>query len=72
MVECLPHRQITRTRQEGAHERTEADEGLGVARGVPAVHDGCPGSFPFEACASSKGSVARFVQKIIALSSDRT
>ena len=68
MLQRLPHRQAAGTQRKDAHERTEADEGLGVAGGVPAVHDGCPGSIPFEARASARC----FVQMIVALSSDRT
>jgi len=51
----LGHAMVGRPPQrDGAHERTTAGEGLGVAMGVPAVHDGRPGSVPFEACGSSK------------------
>ena len=55
MVRHLPRGQAARTQRKGACERTQAGEGLGVAKGVPAVHDGCPGSVPSEACESSKG-----------------
>ena len=64
----LPHRQVARTRQ-GAHERMQAGEGLGVAMGVPAVHDGRPG---FSSVRSARSEPARCVQKIVALPSDRT
>ena len=56
MVGRLPQR-------DDAHERTTAGEGLGVAMGIPAVHDGCPGSFRSKRAARARVSVARFVQK---------
>jgi len=43
MVECLPARQRARRQRQVAHERIPAGEGSGVAKGVPAVHDGVSG-----------------------------
>ena len=61
-----------RTQREGAHERTQAGEGFGVAMGDPAVHDGVLVAFRFEVPRRAKVSGLHFVQKVIALSSDRT
>ena len=46
MLRRPPRRQAAIRQRDGAHARTEAGEGLGGAKGVPAVHDGCPGAFP--------------------------
>ena len=43
----LPGRQALQAQRDGARERTRAVEGLGVAKGDPAVHDGVSGSIPF-------------------------
>ena len=47
MLVRLPIRQAAHGQRDGARERTRAGEGLGVAKGDPAVHDGVSGSIPF-------------------------
>jgi len=72
MLVHLPIRQAARGQRDGACERTPAGEGLGVAKGVPAVHDEFLRSVPFRGARRARVSGGGLVQRIVAFPSDRS
>ena len=72
MLVRLPFRHAAHGQRDGARERTRAGEGLGVAKGDPAVHDDVLMSVPFRGSRRARSSGDRLVQRIVAFSSDRS
>ena len=68
----LPQGRCARQQRDGTGERARADEGLGVAKGDPAFHDGVLRSVPFRGPRRAWVSGVHLVQRIVASSSDRS